>query len=184
MVLLALEPRIAGTVGKEVSERPILIPQTLRQAGRGHLGEPLVPGRALPHRQPAREIDSAQSQPALAVGFRADPEGGVPQPPSGAEPPIQQPALSPVGIGANPVAACDRSHYSKSLPHRSRAAAQTSLIRRRTPGTSRLESKRRANGSSRRGRSRPWALQPQRSTISRSFASTVSPGRASTSAIS
>ena len=53
---LGLETWIAGTVGKETAESPVLIPQALCQGCGRHLSQPLMPCRALPLRQPSRQI--------------------------------------------------------------------------------------------------------------------------------
>ena len=53
---LGLETGIACAPRKEAAESPILIPQALRQRRCRHLSQPLIPCRALPLRQPSREI--------------------------------------------------------------------------------------------------------------------------------
>ena len=107
---LALEPRVTSPAVKEVAKRRVLVPQALSETGRGHLCEPLVPGSALPLRQPPRYIIPRERQCALAVGFGADFERSVPQPATGSEPAIQQTALRTVRVDANPVASREALH--------------------------------------------------------------------------
>jgi len=66
---LGLETRIACMPAKEAAESPILIAQALCQGRCWHLDEPLMPCRALPLRQPSREIIAREGEATGAVCF-------------------------------------------------------------------------------------------------------------------
>jgi hypothetical protein len=92
-VLPALEAWVARTPREEVAHRVVLITQALRESRRGNLRKPLMPARAFPLGEPAREVIASECQPAFAIGCRTDLNGRVPQPADAAEPTIEQAAL-------------------------------------------------------------------------------------------
>src|SRR6516162_6206278 len=120
--------RIACESRKEAAESPVLIPQALRQGSGRHLGQPLMPCRALPLRQPPREIIAREGQSTGAICFRANLERGVPQPACGSEPAIKKPALRAIGISAQSIAPRDEAHSLNITAERSWIAAQTSTF--------------------------------------------------------
>src|SRR5437660_7786071 len=159
---LALEARIVGTMSEEISKCHILIPQALRETGGWHLRQPFVPRGALPLRKPPREVLPREPQSALAVGFRADLERRVPEPAGGAQPAREQAALSTIRIGANAVAAREALHARILTRCGAQRRTQTCAAERRSAYASNRAAR---NGSSRRGRFRPWKLQRRASHL-------------------
>ena len=69
-VAAARSLRVFGAPGEEVRERPILIPQRLGEAGRGHLLQPFVPWRSLPAREHVADISTRELELKVLIGAR------------------------------------------------------------------------------------------------------------------